>query len=237
MEPTLPESNQVFTPQPPALPPKNARPKVIIFGVLLLVGVAVGVGLFWLSAHKSAPKNSNSISSDAISTRDQLAIVCHGGIVSGAPKYRSGQPPYATTFLWQSPYTQDRRYLGSAPAALLIDKTVGAALRRAVPGQSQLVACLDRVSETDTGKTCEYTQITLPIYDATYRLTVYEAATHRTVASASISSIPLQVSPGGSRGPTVNNCSLETLYDEHNPRVYYPPNDDAIIKILSPLVR
>lgn len=185
--------------------------------------------------HSSALTSAGSVSSSSLTSQTQLSIVCgpQGKAVKSAIKYHTGSAPYSLAVFKQSIAPGDKRY-DYSPTLGFSDPIVGQAVRPVAPADTQLVACVDRVSEAATGQTCPYTPTPLPVYSASYQVSVYETATHRLVAQFPVAASAIK--------PLINNrlvdnCPTETNYDRVNPRIYYPVSGPDLAAVLKPLVQ
>jgi hypothetical protein len=145
----------------------------------------------------------------------------------GAATY-SGEPRLHPIALFEE-YRDEDNYLETSrtlPAAWVItqddDYEDNAEL-----AQVELIGCSDKVAETPNGTTCTFDadgeEIALELVDATYEVTVYEAATGAQVATERVQA-------------NRTTCPAIVSYSEGQTQLVNKPTDDQIINALKPVV-
>jgi hypothetical protein len=137
--------------------------------------------------------------------------------VSGAAAF-VGKKPHPVIFSIQQTYsphfTADNHYLGK-PAYTDVE-----------PNKFQLVGCITRTSDGAKIKNCSVAkdgkQINAPLLGATYRIDVYEATTANLLASADV--------------PALKECPLVIALNPDDPKVFAPPADAVIARLVLPFV-
>lgn len=210
------------------------RMRFIVVGIVVIIGVTMGLASQLGHSGKSANtagSPSNSTSASATTSAD-YAQVCNGARIKGAAPYTSSTPHPTAVFIQQPDSTG---YESDYNVAILADKTIGQVVRdaQASPKSIQLVACLQGTAGQNTGQTCPYTTVNLPVYSATYHLTIYTAQTHAVVLSKDVDVIPIATTVAGRYFP----CSYTTSYDPNNPRLYYFPSSTQVVDLLTQTIQ
>lgn len=157
-------------------------------------------------------------------TRD-LRVVCNPGkAVENTAAYKLSSAVSPTALMVQGPQPNDTSY------DLQTDDIKGADLASFATTVAsfkdvQLVACLTRTSETATEQTCSYPKGTLTVYQAAYKMELYEAKTHKLVTSTEIAAEP------------DFECAASYQVAEGQSRIYIPPSFVAVHQQLAPFVK
>ena len=154
-----------------------------------------------------------------------LRVVCNPGkAVNNTAVYKLSSNVSPTALMVQGQLANDTSY------DLQTDDIKGAELTNYATTVAsfkdvQLVACLTRATETATTQTCTYPKGPLTIYQATYKMELYEAKTRKLVKSTSISPEPQF------------ECPKSYQQVDGQSRMYVPPSFVAVHQALAPLVK
>jgi hypothetical protein len=157
-------------------------------------------------------------------TRD-LRVVCNPGrAVDNTAAYKLSSKVSPTALMVQGQLANDTSYdlqTGEIKGADVASFATTVASFKDV----QLVACLTRTSETATAQTCSYPRGPLTVYQATYKMELYEAKTRKLIKTANISSEPQFECPPSYQAVDAQN------------RVYIPPSFAAVHQELASSVK
>jgi hypothetical protein len=157
-------------------------------------------------------------------TRD-LQVVCNPGrAVGDAAAYKLSSTVSPTALMVQGQHANDTSY------DLQTDDIKGADLANFATTVAsfkdvQLVACLSRTSETATSQTCTSSKGPLTVYQATYKMDLYEAKTRKLLKTADISAEPQF------------DCPPSYKVVDGQDRAYVPPSFVAVHQELAPFVK
>jgi hypothetical protein len=158
-----------------------------------LVLIGVGVRSLLHKSNNAQTTNSAAISADA-------SKVCTDNARLQAPAYAAGSHQPMALFARSSTagdgHYQGMYVLGTAPSGTSLHDaytTVGTNLTKTYSNKDMpvLVGCIARNQETLTGQTCKYGDgKDIPIYTASYHLTVYESRNRRVVKDMDVPTMP-----------------------------------------------
>jgi hypothetical protein len=171
---------------------------------------------------------------DVSNTTDLATQVC-----SGKQKIKNGAAyksvPHKIVLAEESAVVQQKPLLTSYDSVGLVPEhtPAGAKLYSQYLNQystsdyqdAQLVGCISRVSETNTGKTCTYDTGTLAVYDAKYHLNVYQPRTRKLVKSTDLTTMP--VADFG--------CPTSVYYDRAAKRQYVSYDNTQVLTLAATL--
>lgn len=187
--------------------------------VIIITGLFLGSRL-----NQAAPTTTNA------------ADMCSNTNVTlnNASTYKTGNTPYSTALYQRSPTSTEQTYVSVYALGVPVDSSSAHDAAVAVNSDlsktygtgimPQLIGCIYRSNETATTQTCTYNDnIVVPVYNASYTLTVYEAKTHKKVLTTTVASTPTYT------------CQSYTTYN--GKRFYRPWDQTAIALALQPLLQ
>lgn len=203
--------------------------------IVLIVLIAGIVALVEFIAHSTAGYTVSDIS--------QLgAHVCDGGQkIKNAGAYK-GNPPHKMSIVEESSVIQTKPNLTdynsvdslTPPIMLKTNPALASKIykfQQAIAGENvsdiQLVACISRTNEKDTGKICAYDTGNLHVYDTQYKLNVYVAKTHKLIKSATLKTTPVSQFA----------CPSSVYYDPANNRQYLPYDELDLYNQVQPIAQ
>jgi hypothetical protein len=223
-------------PVPPTHAPARWRPSVRTIRTMVLAALVVLMLLFLgVSALVRRVGNHAVTPSGPSSQAGAAAAACtDDGFVSSAaaPAYRSGTatPMALYARAARTAHAYDPVYvLGSVPSSSPAFSAYAQVQANLYHTHTQsrkpaLVGCITRSHETKTDQTCEYSNgTTVPVYDATYSLKVYEARTGRVVLTKAVPSVPTFV------------CTSYGAYDGHG--LYHAWDGGTVALALQPFAQ
>lgn len=160
---------------------------------------------------------------------DDFERVCSTGVgFAGATAYDAASPGPHPVVLFE-PYGNDGNLITTSrtlPAGWTVDEDLDFEDNGELAG-AELVACGERVVETENGTTCELDDdgepVTLVLVDTTIEFRVFEAVSGTEVGVVSMESASTE-------------CPFFVSYDPDDPRYFNTPDDDEIINFLKPFV-
>ena len=192
----------------------NAKTQKLFFTIVaVIVSVLIVGGIFLVLINKDSKDTKTNAPTPGISqiTATSLldyANVCNGATITNAITTKSTIRPIA---FFDEVTTNSGQYSRSDVG--LEDKTWEADYTKYT--DTQLVGCLTRVKETDSGIKCDLTddnkkEQKVPVYNVTYRLTVRDALTGQLLGTKNIDA-------------TTTTCPYFATYTLTNPKIYAIP--------------
>jgi hypothetical protein len=205
----------------------NTKTQRLFFTILavILVFVIVGGTFLILINRDSKDKKTNNPASgtNQITATNLLdyANVCNGTIISNVNVIKGTIRPIA---FFDEVTTNSTQYSRSDVG--LEDKTWEADYTKYL--DTQLVGCLTRVKETDTGIKCDLTDDNnqdqkVSVYNVTYRLTVRDAVTGQELGTKNIDA-------------STTTCPYFATYTLNNPKIYAIPDKATLANAVKEFV-
>ena len=190
---------------------KTKRLFLTIISVIFIIGSVVGVFAVLISKDsKSTKTNGPTPGNNQIIAASLLdySTVCSGSRITNTSMTDAKKRPIA---FFDEVTTNSGQY--SLSDVALEDSTWEADYTKYT--STQLVGCLTRIKETDTGIKCDLTDDNqkdqkVSVYNVTYRLTIYDASTGQALGTKNIEA-------------TASTCPYFATYTQNNPKIYALP--------------
>ena len=190
---------------------KTKRLFLTIIGIILIIVIVVGVFAILISKDSKDTKTNGPTPGnnriDAASLLD-YSTVCNGSRIVNTTITDAKKRPIA---FFDEVTTNSGQY--SLSDVVLEDSTWEADYNKYT--STQLVGCLTRIKETDTGIKCDLTddnkkEQKVSVYNVTYRLNIYDATTGKLLSTKNIEG-------------TSSTCPYFATYTQNNPKIYALP--------------
>ena len=193
----------------------NAKTQRLFFsivGIILIVLLVGGIFIALIYKDSKDTKTNAPTSGNSLITATSLldyANVCNGAKITNANMKSTTIRPIA---FFDEVTTNSGQY--SRSDVSLEDSTWEADYTKYT--DTQLVGCLTRIKETDTGIKCDLTDDSkqdqkVPVYNVTYRLTIRDAVTGQLLATKNVDG-------------TATTCPYFATYTQTNPKIYAVPD-------------
>lgn len=195
---------------------KTKRLFLTIIGIILIIVIVVGVFATLISKDSKDTKTSGTTPGnnriDAASLLD-YSTVCNGSRIVNTTITDAKKRPIA---FFDEVTTNSGQY--SLSDVVLEDSTWEADYNKYT--STQLVGCLTRIKETDTGIKCDLTddnkkEQKVSVYNVTYRLNIYDATTGKLLSTKNIEG-------------TASTCPYFATYTQNNPKIYALPEKTVL---------
>lgn len=183
----------------------------IILGLACLVVVIIGVFIYKAMSEMTVKDSRELV---------RLTCVPRDKTITNAAAYDPAGTNYFSVGKEGVGAEEGSRFEYSEVVVRLSDPLVMRYYNRTDLKRISLIACVNRDTETKTDETCEYDNVTLTVYDASYSLSVYEAKTGKLIAKG-----PLEPYDGSA-------CSFVTVYDPSKKRIYKEYSEKSMSKIM-----
>ena len=195
---------------------KTKRLFLTILGVILIIVIVVGVFAILISKDSKDTKTkgptpgNNQINASSLL---DYSSVCSGSKIINAITTDAKKRRIA---FFDEVTTNSGQY--SLSDVALEDSTWEADYTKYT--STQLVGCLTRIKETNTGIKCDLTDDNkqdqkVSVYNVTYRLTIYDASTGQLLDTKNIEG-------------TASSCPYFATYTQNNPKIYALPEKSVL---------
>ena len=195
---------------------KTKRLFLTIIGVILIIVIVVGLFAVLISKDsKDTKTNGPTPGNNQIKATSLLdySTVCSGSRITNTSITDAKKRPIA---FFDEVTTNSGQY--SLSDVALEDSTWEADYTKFT--STQLVGCLTRIKETDTGIKCDLTddnkqEQKVSVYNVTYRLTIYDASTGKLLSTKNIEGV-------------ASACPYFATYTQNNPKIYALPEKSVL---------